>query len=621
MIQYCTALFTRRLSWLLLWYSFSRIVFLVVNWNAFQGVALSTIAQTLLHGIRFDLSLLVMINGLWLLSSFWPQHWVWAPRTQQGLRILTTVFNTIALGFNYGDAFYYSFIGKRSTWTQLTDIRQDATEQALHLLTTFWPVSVLILINAWLLYRYWPMPQSPWKPRQRLPLLGIQLLLIGLSILALRGGLQTKPISPQTAYTQKPEALGALALNTPFVLVKTYEIRHENVSRQHLVQERDVREMLQKSPYGLASPLPGKPNVVILLLESFAAEYTGFLNGNSRYTPFLDSLARAGLAFRHHFANGRTSLDAVPAVTAGIPHLMESAFITSPYQTNRLESLASILAQNGYHTSFYHGANNGSMSFDQYCKRAGFQQYYGKNEYLRDVPDGDQDLDGAWGVYDLPFLNRMAKNLSQYPSPFFSTVFTISSHHPYVLPPGTEQRYLPGTLPIHPLIRYTDDAVRHFFETAAKEPWYKNTVFIITADHTQQQEDPAYNTVMGRYHIPLILFAPGFQLPPANLEKTTQQADIQPTVLDLLGIHRAPRLPFSQSVFADGPGSAMTWSTPFYFFFQYPYYLQWQEQKSQLYNHLDQEIQNDSLKSALETSLKTIIQFHHNGLLENSWYH
>jgi len=157
---------------------------------------------------------------------------------------------------------------------------------------------------------------------------------------------------------------------------------------------------------------------------------------------------------------------------------MNNSIISSSYSINKVKALPVILEENGYNTSFFHGAFNGSQNFDKYCKQAGFNKYYGKNEYV-----GPEAFDGKWGVFDEEFLQFFAKEISTFKEPFFTTLFTISSHAPYVIPEKYKNKFPKGKNELHETIAYTDYALKQFFNTAKKQPWYNNTIFIITADN------------------------------------------------------------------------------------------------------------------------------------------
>src|SRR6185369_31108 len=157
-----------------------------------------------------------------------------------------------------------------------------------------------------------------------------------------------------------------------------------------------------------------KKNVVIIIVESLSREFVGALNDKKEYeyyTPFLDSLIPHSLTFKYAFANGKRSIEALPSVTAAIPSLTE-AYVLTPYSTDQINSIASVLKKYGYESSFFHGAHEGSMGFSAFMKMAGVDRSYSKKEY-----NNDKDYDGTWGIYDEEFLQYWAKNLDTFKQP------------------------------------------------------------------------------------------------------------------------------------------------------------------------------------------------------------
>ncbi len=266
--------------------------------------------------------------------------------------------------------------------------------------------------------------------------------------------------------------------------------------------------------------------MVIIILESFGDE-----NIHLGYTPFLDSLITKSYYFKNGFANGKVSIDAVPSTMSSIPSLMNTPMISSGYSLNEVYGLPKILKKQGYATSFFHGAFNGSQNFDQYCKVAGFDQYYGKNEYPK-----EGSFDGTWGIYDEEFLQFFCDKVNTFQSPFFASIFTISSHIPYTIPERYQGKFPKGTTEIHESIGYTDNALRLFFEKAKKQDWYKNTLFVFTADHTSSSGKGKYTTNVGKFRIPIFFFDPSKPEFKGIVEKNFQQIDILPSVLDYLNI-------------------------------------------------------------------------------------
>jgi phosphoglycerol transferase MdoB-like AlkP superfamily enzyme len=286
-------------------------------------------------------------------------------------------------------------------------------------------------------------------------------------------------------------------------------------------------------------------NIVIIILESFSKEYIGSLNNGSGYTPFLDSLINKSLVFSNAYANGKRSMEAMPSIIAGLPALTDETYITSRYASNQINSIATVLKEKGYYTAFFHGGKNGTMGFDKFAEIAGFEKYYGMNEY----PNND-DYDGNWGIYDEPYLKYFAHKMSDFDEPFFTSVFTLTSHHPYEVPKKYKGKFPKGTLNIHESIGYTDFALKQFFKEAKELSWFSNTLFILTADHTAQAESAFYKNKLGNYAIPIIFYHPTDSLFKGKSEIIAQQTDIFPTIIDYLGITK-PFICFGNSLLND----------------------------------------------------------------------
>jgi uncharacterized sulfatase len=246
-----------------------------------------------------------------------------------------------------------------------------------------------------------------------------------------------------------------------------------------------------------------KKNVVVIILESFSKEFTKLTPGKS-YTPFLDSLMDHSLTFTNAFSNGLHSSEGIPAVIAGIPSLMSEYFTTSVYSTNTITSMPSVLKKEGYVSEFFHGATDGSMSFDIFAKSAGYDRYFGRAEF-----NDERYYDGNWGIFDEPFFQFFARGLDTLQQPFFASIFSVTSHAPYPIPEKYKNRFVNDGLPIHPCIEYTDMAVRHFFDSVRNKEWFKNTLFVITPDHCSPMSSTSYYANgTGRYQIPLIFLLP-----------------------------------------------------------------------------------------------------------------
>ncbi|MGE0762165.1 MAG: LTA synthase family protein [Bdellovibrionales bacterium] len=546
---YPWALLARRLALILAVYFTYRMLFFVLNSDVYAVETFSTIFLAFVQGIRFDLWALTWTHAPVILLSFapwrWQAHWLW----QRLVLVYVLAVNFWCFGLNAIDLELYKFTGKRLT-TDWLKLQQDMQNQTMGLVSYYWWVALLGFVTWLVFWRFWPR----WKLIAPRPgawaraLVG--LVFVVLTALSMRGGWQLKPLNLADAYSSGSSAVGILRMNSTFTFFRSRS-SFDSLALRFFKGNEPARETLLAESRGGPSPLDGKfkgYNIVVLIIESLASEYVGVLNEGKGYTPFLDELTAVSTLFRNNFANGRRSIEAVPSVVCGLPSLMGEALILSPYQGIDLHCLPEVARRAGYATHFFHGAYNGSMHFDAFSNRAGFNKFYGFNEY------GDSaDSDGHWGIFDEPMLNFTVKTLNQSVQPFAAVMFTLSSHSPYRLPPGLEGRFPKGELEIHPSIGYVDYALKQFFAQAQKSKWFKNTIFVITGDHTQKSVQRRYQSLTGLYRVPLWFYIPGKKLG-GDPMKFTQHLDILPTLMTLAGLPLEPRLKIGQNVFAPGAG-------------------------------------------------------------------
>lgn len=302
-------------------------------------------------------------------------------------------------------------------------------------------------------------------------------------------------------------------------------------------------------------------NVVVIVLESFSQEYMGCYNQGimPSFTPFLDSLAAHSEVYQGR-SNGKKSIEGLPAILASTPNLSYIPYIMDSSHLKHIDAIPAILKKMGYTTAFFHGSYRGVMGFESFCKHCGFDNYYAEDDFYR-AGGAKSDHDGTWGIYDEPYLQYMSKQLSVLPTPFFASVFTLSSHHPYSIPEQYKGHFPKGEHKLMECVAYSDNALRKFFDAARRSPWYSNTLFIITADHPGQGLHREYNDYDGWYNIPMIVFDPSSDTHFVS-ERIVQQLDIMPSLLDKLGcpysyhacgtsVEREPRIGW-QIVYGNG---------------------------------------------------------------------
>ena len=527
--------------------SYCRLVFTLCNLSYFSELNLFTF----FYGLRFDLVSIAYLFSAFFIFSLIPfknQENKWKRRL---MMLFFQIGLNVTLLANFIDAIYYNFTFKRSTGDifNLISTGNEFTRLIPKFLQDYWFLLIVYLLSAYLftlLYKILNKINSPIilnGPKSWIrQFLGF-IIGIGILIVSARGGTQLRPLNMADAPRYVKGAEVAVLVNTPFSILLTFQ--KPGVERINYLEREELK--LLYNPEIKLNCIGGYEgrNIVVIILESFAEEYIGFLSKKTTYTPFLDSLLNESYVFKNNRANGLKSIEALPSIFSGLPSLNNTSFILSPYASNRINSLPELLNEKGYTTSFFHAGETGTMAFDAFCKNTGISSYYG----LEDYPNKNQDFDGYWGIYDEPYLQYFSKELSKMKEPFFSSVFTLSSHHPYSIPEKHTNRFPKGTLKVHETIGYTDYALKQFFNTAKKESWFKNTLFVLTADHPAQSEYEYYKINSGRYKVPLLFYDPNGKLK-GNSNKISKHADIPSTILSLLGDSSA-FVSFGQDLFAE----------------------------------------------------------------------
>jgi phosphoglycerol transferase MdoB-like AlkP superfamily enzyme len=590
-----TGLLIRRICYALIFFALGRLLFFLMNADAFAPSGFSKVIGTFFYGLLFDFSAIAYLNTLFYILSIIPWHLRSKHAYQKVLRIQFLLMNSVALLLNCIDSAFFRFSGKRSG-TELLQLKDDILPLLGNYLFDYWYLLLGFFILCYLMWKFYPVSHeqagSPYNGKQYTQHSLLMLAMLGLWVILARGGFYLKPIRPFDAGRFVSSSLIPLTLNTPFQFISTLE--NKAVPVPEYFPEKELQQLYSFNKQ-YASGLPfQKKNVVVIILESFGKEYVGYCNNGIGYTPFLDSLSQHSIVFQNAFANGKKSIEALPAILSSVPSLLDVPFINSPYQSNRLSGLGRILQAEGYQSAFYHGARNGTMGFDAFIGASGFGKYYGMNEY----PD-KSDYDGHWGIFDEPFMQFALKGFSGMKQPFCGVVFTLSSHHPYTIPKQLKGYFPKGKLEIHESIGYADYALRRFFETASAQPWFAQTIFLITADHSAVSSEKRYQSMAGKYEVPLLLFDPS-QKEARIINKLTAHTDLLPTILHYL---HYPRLihAFGASAFdSSQAGTVMHLESGVYQLIIMPYVLHFDGQKTTgVYDYVSDPVMKQNIMSSI----------------------
>ena len=612
-------------------YFLARLIYFFENYSYFsQNLSFSHVLEMLRGGLVFDTSAILVTNIPYIVLMLFPIHYKESAIYQKLCRAVFLIINGLALAINLCDAVYFRFTMRRTTTTVFSEFANEENLGGVFLKETINHLYLLVLfvVMVWAMYRLYRMTglkhkELTWWHYDLATLLSLAAL-APFVVAGIRGGFATavRPITISNAnqYVDRPTD-AALVLNTPFSLYRTIG-KAVFVVPEYYQNEAAMASVFTPIHVPNDSVPMTKKNVVELIVESFGREYIGALNGtleNSRYrgyTPCVDSLIAKSITFSHSYCNGRKSIDGMPSILSSIPCFVEPFFLT-PASMNHVSGIASLLVGEGYQTAFFHGAQRGSMGFQAFARSTGFQEYYGREDYDEDTRfGGDADFDGMWAIWDEPFLQYYAAKMSEMKEPFMTAVFTASSHHPYVIPEKYKDVYPEEGLTIHKCIRYTDMAIGRFFREASRQPWFKNTIFVLTSDHTNQSDHMEYQTDLGGFCSPIIIYEPGVtDQQPEMQQKIAQQIDILPT---LMGRLHYPKPYFAFGIDVLNTPAEQTWAVNymngFYQYVKHGHVIQFDGQKTTAVYALTDSLMQNNLVNQLpeqpqmEREVKAIVQ-------------
>ena len=524
-------------------YLLLRVLFVFFNNDIVQVYDLENFFYLSVLGLRFDSSAIAYTNLLFIIFSVLPLSFLRVKKYQYFSSLLYFISNSIFLILNFIDFAYYRFNLNRMMGNFLESISQENNKAILifHFLFQYLNLVLLffLFLIIWIgLYRLFKIKEEKIENNKIYYLSSIFGLLISSALIVMmaRGGdfrKSTRPITLIDSMDNLSRPVHSdVVLNTSFAIIRTWG--KNSFKKSTRFNEFEITNQIKPIKRYDERQVINKPNIVIFIIESMGREYWGELNKNRNiknfksFTPFLDSLSKHSLIFPNAFATSRKSIHGMPSVLAGVPSF-ETAYTSSYYSRQKLESIVSISNNLGYDTSFLHGAKNGSMGFQGFANTIGYDNYYGRDEF-----NNDEEYDGFWGIWDEPFLQFSKSILDDKTEPFLATIFTITSHEPYIIPDKFKGMFDEGYLPIHKCVGYTDYSIKQFFKSIEKSSWFENTIFIFTSDHTNQSYYKYYQSTVNRYATPLLIYKKNSDFKGVD-NSLASHLDIYPTVAELIG--------------------------------------------------------------------------------------
>ncbi len=556
--SYCVsraAFFSLLFSTFLVLYSLIRLLFYLSNADFFSDLPTQTTIWAFIIGLRFDLSSLVQINLVFILLYILPKQLVDNRYGRSFLKFIFVFSNVFFLFLSLANTQYFPYVEAHLA-KDIIYVLGDAMKQFSHFVSDYWwlftlffVLTILVFYGYTWLYRFFLGElkkqkhhlDTSWKAEVL-----FAFIVILVATLSWRGGLQPKVLSVAHAHSLGNHKAGILALNAPFTFIASFS-RDSIQRKDYFANQGELQKWLRPVACHGALPIQGPVrNIFVIILESFGAEFV--VASKPEYTPTFHRLASDGGAlFMNVYANAQRSIQSLLPILSGLPNWLTDPIVKTRYINNKFPRLGSILKKRGYRTLFLHGGHNGTMYFDSLSAALGIDEYYGYNEFPTHLKQNSDD--GAWGIFDEPFFLYTIDTVNEDSSrPFFAVLFSLSAHHPFVIPKQYKNTFPKGETPLYESIAYTDHALGSFFSEVKKQKWAQDTLFVLVADHAPITSKAWSENFLSRRRVPLLLYRPGHDLSFLNTEQLGQQLDIFPTVLDFLGISPQGSLAFGRSL-------------------------------------------------------------------------
>jgi phosphoglycerol transferase MdoB-like AlkP superfamily enzyme len=533
---------------------FFKIIFLL--YHASQSVALEakTIAGIFLYGLRLDLAfaayaalipfLLVVLSGLFNSNK-------WVRVSLKAYTTLMLIFFTILCT---SDLELFRIWGFRLDASPLLYLN---TPEEMFVSLGSSPLWLLILLNLIInisfnyAYKKLIHPLTSCFGRERLLLLPVFSLAGILLIIPMRGGLQQAPVTLASAYFSETIFANQAAINIPWNFF--YSLRKQNTETEnpYIYLSSEKAGSLLNKLYKLPRKSErrqilhtAKPNIVLIIWESFTTKAVEPLGGLAGVTPSFNTLSNEGTLFTNMYASGDRSDKGIVSLLSGWPAQPGASLLKNPEKTLQIPHLSKSFTKAGYRTSFYYGGTLDFANLGTYVKNGNFQNIISKEQFLK------KERNAKWGVHDHVMLNRIYSDIESEPlkQPFFKVLFTLSSHEPFDFPGAPHFNGKGASDMFLSALHYTDAAIGNFIASAREQDWYKNTLFIIVADHGHTYPGGSAVYEREKFHIPMLWLGGALAAPPTEINSTLSQTDLAASLLGQLSLP-ADEFRWSRDVF------------------------------------------------------------------------
>jgi phosphoglycerol transferase MdoB-like AlkP superfamily enzyme len=540
-------------------YAFFWIVFFIVarlffivtqSHSAFQN-SFGGLFGAFWHGSKLDISMtgyylilpmMLAIPGIYFNGNWYRVFLRW-------YTYFLIIFSSLII---VADANLYSYWGFRMDFTPVLYLKTPkeafASVSTFKLIQTFFSVFVL---SAVFIFTYLRIIDRLFKGFEKvkywIPAMLLFIILWASLLLPIRGGVGVAPINAGAVYFSDKMFLNHAAINAVWNVgysgfgqrpVKNPYVFGELSEAKSVVDSLTVKKGIPVNVLNLT-----RPNIIIIVLESFSGYLIGPLGGDSLVTPNINRYSKEGVLFSNFFASGTRTDKAMPAILDGYPAQPAQSIIKDPNKSQSLPSIVKMLIEKGYNSSFWYGGEINFANFNSFVIGSGFHDIITENNF------NPSTYNSKWGVHDHILFNSIKDSMKTVKEPFLKVILTLSSHEPFDVPMKTVFTGSDIFTKYRNSVYYTDQTLGSFLDWAKEKDWWKNTLIIMVADHAARITDDMPNYKPNVFKIPMLWVGGAVSKKGLRVEKFGSQVDIPTTILDQLGIEGS--FPFGKDLLSD----------------------------------------------------------------------
>ena len=535
--------FARFFFFWLLFFAIDKFIFLFIFHQKLRNIPLGEKLATFYHALRLDLSMTAYLAVIPLIVFF---YWYFKNKPTVEFnwvtvynKILIVLFSALTvINFNIYREWGNKVNSKVFSFVIDTPNEALASSSSAPILLSLLVFLVMILIGLYLEIMI-------LKKRVNFNLTPIWLKsiivfsILALNFLCIRGGLGVAPNSQSMAYFSTHQILNHASLNTEWNLISSMLAASKTNKNPYLYfEENKAKEEIKKlynveKDSTLSVLKTERPNVVLIILESFTANLTKTLGDEVGVSPNFDRLIENGILFTKIYATGNRTDKGLIGTLTGFPTLGTGSIVKWPEKMQKIPAISQKLYNAGYRTSFFYGGESEFDNYKAFILGHSYQKLIDKNSYAQ------KDMNSKWGAYDAVVFSKQLQELNQSRQPFFSTILTLTNHEPFEVPGKAKFGTKDNISKFKSTAYYTDSCINAYLNEAKKQEWYKNTLFVFIADHGHRLPKNKYEIFEPeRYHIPLLFYGDVIkeEFKGKKFNQVGSQQDVPSTLLSQLKI-------------------------------------------------------------------------------------